>query len=143
MIAIIGSIGVWASMPGQTVGVSVFTDPVKDALGLTRNQFSNAYLIGTFLSSLVIGRAGKWFDQYGARYVATAAALVLAFSLLLSSWSVVMSDFIKNLLNSSSWLIPFTVISVLFFMIRFSGQGVLTMASRNVIMIWFDKNRVK
>jgi MFS family permease len=143
VIAIIGSIGVWASMPGQTVGVSVFTDPVKDALGLTRNQFSNAYMIGTFLSSLVIGRAGKWFDKYGARYVATGAALVLALSLLLSSWSVIMSDFIKNMLNSSTWLIPFTVISILFFMIRFSGQGVLTMASRNVIMIWFDKNRGK
>lgn len=143
VIAIIGSIGVWASMPGQTVGVSVFTDPVKDALGLTRNQFSNAYMIGTFFSSLVIGRAGKWFDKYGARYVATAAALLLAFSLLLSSWSVVMSDFIKNILDSTTWLIPFTVISILFFMIRFSGQGVLTMASRNVIMIWFDKNRGK
>lgn len=143
IIAVVGSIGVWASMPGQTVGVSVFTDPVKDALGLTRNQFSNAYMLGTFLSALVIGRAGKWFDQYGARYVATAAALLLAFSLLLSSWSVIMSDFIKNLLNTTSWIIPFIIISILFFMIRFSGQGVLTMSSRNVIMIWFDKNRGK
>ena len=50
IVLIIGTLGVWASTPGQTVGVSVFTDPVKDALGLTRNQFSNAYMIGTFLN---------------------------------------------------------------------------------------------
>lgn len=47
--------GVFFSIPGQTIGVSVFTDPVKDALGLSRNQFSNAYMIGTIASSLLMG----------------------------------------------------------------------------------------
>ncbi|MFO8000995.1 MAG: MFS transporter, partial [Marinilabilia sp.] len=42
-IAVVGTIGIWASVPGQTIGVSAFTDPVKDALGLTRDQFSAAY----------------------------------------------------------------------------------------------------
>ena len=45
VILLIGTIGVYCSIPGQTIGVSVFTDPVKDALGLSRNQFSNAYMI--------------------------------------------------------------------------------------------------
>jgi len=40
-------------------------------------------------------------------------------------------------------MIPFALMTVLFFLLRFAGQGVLTMASRNVIMIWFDKNRGK
>ena len=75
IILVIGTIGIYCSIPGQTIGVSVFTDPVKDALGLSRNQFSNAYMIGTIASSLVIGRAGVWFDTYGARYVAFFAAL--------------------------------------------------------------------
>ncbi|MDP5230769.1 MAG: MFS transporter [Cellulophaga sp.] len=143
IVAIFGTIGVYLSMPGQTIGVSVFTDPVKDALGLSRNQFSNAYMIGTIMSSLVIGKAGVWFDKYGARYVAFFAALTLAFSLLLCSWSVSMSVFIQEILQIQSWLIPFCLMTLLFFMLRFSGQGVLTMASRNVIMIWFDKNRGK
>ena len=143
IVLIIGTIGVWFSVPGQTVGVSVFTDPVKDALGLSRNQFSNAYMIGTFLSSLVIGNAGKWFDKYGARYVSFFAAITLAISLLLCSISVQISDFAQNLLAVNSWIIPFTVITILFFFIRFSGQGVLTMASRNMIMMWFHKNRGK
>lgn len=143
VILVIGTIGVWASIPGQTVGVSVFTDPVKDALGLSRNQFSNAYMIGTFISAFFVARAGILFDKYGARYVAFFATVTLAFSLLLASVSPDISGFFQNLLHSSSWAVPFVVITILFFMIRFSGQGVLTMASRNMIMIWFDKNRGK
>ncbi len=143
VVLFIGTIGVWASIPGQTVGVSVFTDPVKDALGLSRNQFSNAYMIGTFMSSFFVARAGILFDKYGARYVAFFATIVLSFSLILASFSVSISFLFQNLLESTSWIIPFSVITLIFFMIRFSGQGVLTMASRNMIMIWFDKNRGK
>mgnify|MGYP003676892918 CR=1 FL=1 len=143
VILVIGTIGIYCSIPGQTIGVSVFTDPVKDALGLSRNQFSNAYMIGTIASSLVIGRAGVWFDTYGARYVAFFAALTLGVTLFLCSWSALMSSYIKELLAVDTWIVPFTVMTVLFFLTRFAGQGVLTMASRNVIMIWFDKNRGK
>ncbi|TDQ29100.1 MFS transporter [Zeaxanthinibacter enoshimensis] len=143
LILLIGTIGIWASVPGQTIGVSVFTDPVKDALGLSRNQFSNAYMLGTILSSLVIGKAGVWFDRYGARIVAFGAALTLALALVLCSFAVHMSEFVKELLDVNSWMVPFVLMIGLFFMLRFAGQGVLTMASRNVIMIWFDKHRGK
>lgn len=143
VILFIGSIGVLASVPGQTIGVSVFTDPVKDALGLTRNQFSNAYMIGTFLSALLVSKAGVWFDKYGARHVAFSATILLSFSLLLCSISDKISEGIQAALNYNSWIIPFVLMSVLFFLIRFSGQGVLTMSSRNMIMIWFNKNRGK
>ncbi len=143
VVLFIGTIGVLASVPGQTIGVSVFTDPVKNALGLSRNQFSNAYMLGTLLSSMVVSRAGVWFDAYGARYVAFFAAILLSIALLLASFSVEISAAFKYFFNSSSWLISFITISFLFFLIRFSGQGILTMASRNMIMIWFKKNRGK
>ncbi|APY12314.1 MFS transporter [Seonamhaeicola sp. S2-3] len=143
IVLFFGSLGVLASIPGQTVGVSVFTDPVKDALGLTRNEFSNAYMFGTFLSSFFISRAGKWFDKFGARYVAFFAALLLSVSLLLCSFSAKISSVFSELLNTKSWVVPFLVITILFFLIRFSGQGVITMSSRNMIMLWFDKNRGK
>lgn len=143
VILVVGTIGVFFSIPGQTIGVSVFTDPVKDALGLSRNQFSNAYMIGTIVSSLLIGRAGVWFDTYGARKVATVAAIGLAVTLVLCSWSADMSTFIQQALDQDTWVVPFVLMTVLFFLLRFSGQGVLTMASRNVIMIWFDKHRGK
>ena len=141
VILVLGTIGIFCSIPGQTIGVSVFTDPVKDALGLTRNQFSNAYMIGTIISALIIGRAGIWFDKYGARIVTFIAAVVLGITLFLCSWSVAMSEFVKQLLSQDTWVVPFVIMTFLFFLLRFAGQGVLTMASRNMIMIWFDKNR--
>ncbi len=143
ILLFIGSLGILASIPGQTVGVSIFTDPVKDALGLSRNQFSNAYMIGTLLSAFFVTKAGVLFDLYGARYVAFFATLFLGISLLLCSVSVEISDSIKNVFNFNSWIVPFVLMTILFFFIRFCGQGVLTMASRNMIMIWFDKNRGK
>lgn len=139
----IGSIGILASIPGQTVGVSVFTDPVKDALGLTRNQFSNAYMIGTLISAFFVSKAGVLFDKYGARFVAFFAAFLLGVSLVLFSISVEISIFLQSIFHTESWFIPFLIITFLFFCIRFCGQGVLTMSSRNMIMMWFDKNRGK
>ncbi len=143
VVLFFGSIGILASIPGQTVGVSVFTDPVKDALGLTRNQFSNAYLIGTLMSAFFVSKAGVLFDKYGARFVAFFAALLLGISLLVFSVSVEITNFFKSLLQTDSWLISFVIITFLFFCIRFCGQGVLTMSSRNMVMMWFDKNRGK
>ena len=143
VVLFIGSIGILASIPGQTIGVSVFTDPVKNALGLSRNEFSNAYMIGTLLSSALVARAGIWFDAYGAKYVAFFATLLLGCSLLVFSVSVEISEAIKAFFGYDSWSVPFVLITLLFFLIRFSGQGVLTMASRNMIMMWFKKNRGK
>lgn len=143
IILVFGSIGVLFSIPGQTVGVSVFTDPVKDALGLTRNQFSNAYMIGTLISAFFVTKAGRLFDKFGARIVAFLSAFLLSLSLFIFSFSEKISSSIQHLLNSNSFIIPFILLCFLFFLIRFSGQGVLTMSSRNMIMMWFDKNRGK
>jgi MFS family permease len=143
VVLIFGSIGVLFSIPGQTVGVSVFTDPVKDALGLTRNQFSNAYLIGTLLSAFFVTKAGRLFDKFGARFVAFFAAFFLAVALIIFSFAEGISDNIKFFFTTKSWFVPFVLLSLLFFLVRFCGQGVLTMASRNMVMMWFDKNRGK
>ena len=141
VVMVVGTIGIWASVPGQTIGVSTFTDPVKDALGLTRDQFSAAYMVGTFLSSLMLGWAGRWFDRRGARIVAVSAAALLGITLLLSSVSDQLSSSLMSITGISHWSVPFAIMIVLFFMLRFSGQGVLTMASRNMIMKWFDRYR--
>lgn len=141
IIAFFGTLGVWASLPGQTIGVGTFTEPVREALGLSLPQISVAYFVGTFISSLFIRKAGEWFDKYGARWLAVFAALGLALSLYLCSQADVISSKLASVLNIQHFLLPATVITILFFMLRFSGQGVLTLASRNMIMKWFDKLR--
>jgi len=140
-LMVVGTIGIWASAPGQTIGVSAFTDPVKDALGLTRDQFSAAYMVGTFVSSLFLSHAGRLFDRHGARIVGLLSAIMLALTLILSSYSNTISGHISELTGIQHWTIPFALMMIFFFLMRFSGQGVLTMTSRNMIMKWFDLYR--
>ena len=70
-----GTLGIIASIPGQTAGVSVFTDPISETTGLTRLQLAISYLIGTGSSGLVLPRAGRAIDRYGARVMAFIAAI--------------------------------------------------------------------
>ena len=137
-----GIIGVVMSIPGQTMGVSVFTDFLIDALELNRLELSNAYLIGTLGSATLLTRVGKLYDRYGSRIIAMGAASIMAITLVLIS----VADKVVNIityqfLNRPSTYVSFSVIALCFFLLRFSGQGVLTMVSRTMIMKWFIENR--
>lgn len=137
-----GTIGVLMSAPGQTIGISVFTDFLIDALGITRDSLSLAYLIGTLSSSFLLTRAGKFFDRFGARLTSVLAALFLGLSLFYLSEVVSVAFFISHLFSEENHTgIVFIAIVLGFFAVRFFGQGVLTMASRNMVMKWFDKRR--
>ena len=57
VIFICASFGMLMSGPGQTIGVSAFTDDLVDNLHISRFQLSIAYMIGTVASSFLIGRA--------------------------------------------------------------------------------------
>ncbi|MFO7938059.1 MAG: MFS transporter [Kiritimatiellia bacterium] len=124
------------SLPGQTIGVSSFTDPLMNAVGLSRSQLSLAYLIGTFASSLFLTPAGKLYDRYGARIMAIASATVLGINLIFLSYTGVIT---RSLHLSTTATIA--MISCGFFILRFSGQGVLTISCRNMAMKWFDHYR--
>ena len=61
------SVGIVMSAPGQTIGVSVFTESLLLATGLSRVEFSNAYLLGTLVSGLMLPYAGSMVDRIGVR----------------------------------------------------------------------------
>ncbi len=126
-----GTIGVIMSVPGQTIGVSVFTDFLLEALNLERLQLSLAYLLGTLAGAALLSSAGRLYDRWGARILGIAAALILGAVL-------------ANLSGAgprAGGLGAFAYISLSFFVLRFTGQGVLTMVSRNMVMKWFDRRR--
>lgn len=132
--------GILASIPGQTMGVSAFTDSLLEATGLSRVGFSTAYLIGTLASAAMLQRAGSAIDRYGARAGAMAAALGLGGVVILLS----QVDRLAALLSPGAdapWWLTFGVITVLFAGIRFTGQGSLTLASRTMLARWFDRRR--
>lgn len=137
-----GTIGMLMSIPGQTMGVSVFTENLLNDLEINRNNLSLAYLVGTVGSGLLITRAGKLYDRYGARLMAFIAAGMLGLMLLYLTRvdSLVSYLFYQvNLVNTA--LTTFILMSFGFWGIRFFGQGLLTMVSRNMVMKWFDKKR--
>jgi MFS family permease len=141
-IVALGTIGVLMSIPGQTMGVSAFTDSLIGALGLSRVQLSTAYMVGTVGSSLVLTWAGKFSDRYGVRVTAAGAAVLLSLVLVWLS----QCDRIAGLAGRTQdghpvlWA-SFAVALVGFFFVRFSGQGVLTLVNRNMMMKWFSRHR--
>ncbi|HKL22891.1 MAG TPA: MFS transporter, partial [Tichowtungia sp.] len=134
-----GTIGVLLSAPGQTTGVSAFTEPLLDALGISRFQLTLAYMIGTIASSFMLTPVGKLYDRIGSRWMSTASCFMLGGVLMTLSRA-------DALCRAASALLPphiaaVSVMTLLFFLLRFSGQGVLTLSSRNMVMKWFDRRR--
>ena len=142
IILFASTVGVLASAPGQTMGVSTFTDYLIEYIKINRNQISTAYMIGTIGSSLLLTWAGRQYDKYGARWTVVVASLLLAVVLLLLS----QTDRIILLFSPGQSSVFYSylaiaVLIVLFFLLRFFGQGVLTMVSRNMLMKWFVARR--
>ncbi len=141
VIMIAAAIGVLASIPGQTMGVSVFTDHLIGALRVTRVEISTAYMIGTLASAFVIPSAGKMFDKFGARIVAGVAAFFLGMFLFLFAYSGTIATTISNITKIAPNYVGVATAVVGFFGIRFFGQGVLTLVSRGMLVQWFSSRR--
>jgi OFA family oxalate/formate antiporter-like MFS transporter len=141
VILVAGTIGVLMSIPGQTMGVSVFTESLLSDLEISRNNLSLAYLVGTLGSGLLITRAGKLYDRHGARVMAFIAGVMLGVMLVY----LTRVDRMVGTWAGKGWLSPalltFILLVIGFWGIRFFGQGLLTMVSRNMVMKWFNRRR--
>ncbi len=137
-ILAIGTLGVIMSAPGQTIGVAAFIEPMMESIRLSRPQISLAYGIGTMLSAAMLTVAGKLYDRVGARPTGALAAVGLGTTL------AVLSQIDHIYLALQRWpherlaSVCFGGLLVLgFFGVRFFGQGMLTLVSRNMVMKWF------
>ena len=141
VIWLLSTVGFLMSVPGQTMGMAVFTDPLIDALGLSRTQLSTAYFFGTVASAFFLTRGGRWFDRFGARAVIVGSSVALGVAVVFISFI----DFAATPLAAASGLaigwFSFPLIMVGYFGVRFAGQGILTSASRNVLLLWFERRR--
>jgi OFA family oxalate/formate antiporter-like MFS transporter len=136
------TVGILMSIPGQTAGVSVFTDYLLAATGLSRLALSNAYLIGTLTSGLLLPFGGVFIDRFGARLVVVMAAVWLALTLVFLSVSDRLAQTLSTFLALDSSLpLAFGLLCLGFVSLRFSGQGMLTMVSRTTLGKWFDRRR--
>jgi len=135
--------GLLASIPGQTMGVGVFSEYLISKTGLNRIELSFAYMMGTILSSLILPFAGKLLDRIGERVMILATGIGLGVSLLFFAQTVTL---INSLSPVFSGFLPHSFLALLvmtlaFMLLRQFGQGIMAMVSRNVLAKWFDAKR--
>lgn len=124
LVALASLIGVFATTPGQTVGVSAFIDPIASDLGLDRPQVLMLYSLGTFLGILTAPSIGRLVDRFGPRrlivpVVAAVAAACGAMSLIGDSWSLGLG----------------------FLFLRASAIAGLSLVTMQMVNLWFDRYR--
>lgn len=139
MMVFSGTVAILSSVPGQTIGVGVFTESLMEVLGLSRSEISLAYLLGTMASGFLLPWAGKLYDILGGRKLLAGSTLALAGSLVYLSQSDHLSVLLGRLLPVTT--ASFVVVTLGFFVLRFTGQGMVTMAGRNLIAKWFNRKR--
>ena len=143
VIVVCSTLGICVSMPGQTIGVSVFTSRLSKALGLSAMQLSVAYMLGTFLSAACLNAGGRFFDRCGARRALVYSVLALGFVLLGLSCVELFAAGLAMVpaIASKAWLAPFLVLVAGFALLRFTGQGMVTLSSRAMLGKWFNRRR--
>lgn len=112
------------TIPGQTIGVSVFLDSIIADLGLGRAAVSGAYMAGTLAASLALPLVGRRIDLVGPRKAVAVIAVLFA---LACAFMGVVTGFV-------TLLIGFTAL-------RGLGQGALSLVSVHSINIWFVRRR--
>lgn len=136
------ALGILASMPGQTMGFSVFIETLMAELGQGRDPLSLAYMIGTVSSAALLPWGGSLFDRWGARKTMVAASCGLGLVCLYFS-------FIDQLLAGLGAWLPagwtgaagWALAAFGFFCIRFTGQGIMSMSSTAMLGKWFQYRR--
>ena len=124
IVLVVSTLAAVATLPGQTLGVSVVLDRIIDELNLTRTSASNAYMIGTLGGSAAMPLFGKLLDRFGPRRAGVGAGICFAIACCI-------------LAIAGGWV----SLLVGFLLIRMFGQGALSMVSGHSISLWFLMNR--
>ena len=125
-VIIFGFIFTFFSSFGQSFFLGLFNAPIRNELGITHGQFGSIYASATIFSSLLLIWVGKKIDDYR----------ILNYSLF-----VVILLFASSLFFSFINSIYFLAIGI--FLMRFSGQGLMSHTSTTTISRFFERSRGK
>ena len=141
VIWLLSTLGVLMSIPGQTMGMAVFTDYFISAFELSRTELSFAYLCGTVASAFLLTRAGRWYDRVGARIVIVTATVGLGLVVAYLTTVDRVGGWLAAELGIAVGMVTFPLVLIGYFGVRFTGQGVLTNAAGNVLVVWWERRR--
>lgn len=111
-----------ATMPGQTVLLALYNGSIRKDLGLSIAQLSLAYTVGTIIASLPLSLVGRVADRIGLRVTIAIVALGFAGALLV--------------LREAIGIVS---LGFGFLLVRFLGQGSLSMLCGHTISLWFER----
>jgi predicted MFS family arabinose efflux permease len=123
-IIIFGFIFTFFSSFGQSFFLGLFNAPIRNELGITHGQFGSIYATATIFSSLLFIWAGKKIDDFRLLNYSYFVIILLFLSTLFFS-------FINNIYLLAGGI----------FLMRFSGQGLMSHASSTAISRYFEKSR--
>ncbi len=118
------TLGMAATLPGQTAGVSLFIEGFVNDLDLSRSVVSWAYTIATVTGALALPYIGRQMDRIGPRHM--AALVGGGFALACMAMSQV-----------TGWVTLF----IGFLLLRGLGQGALALINNHVVNLWFEHRR--
>lgn len=118
-IAVAGAI---ATSPGQTYGISVFNESLRESLDLSHTELTGAYLAGTLLAAFPVLFVGALMDRFGIRRVMTVVVVLFG-----------------GVCMATSQVDGIVSLFVAFFFLRTLGQGALSLLSSNTLAMWFNR----
>ncbi len=125
-VIIFGFILTFFSSFGQSFFLGLFNSSIRDALSITHGQFGTIYASATLCSSLLLIWVGKKIDDINIFKFAFYVTILLSFSCFFFS-------------KISSVIFLFIAI----FLMRFSGQGMMSHTATTTISRYFTKSRGK
>ncbi len=123
-VILFGFIFTFFSSFGQSFFLGLFNSSIRDTLSITHGQFGSIYASATLLSSFILVWIGKKIDDINILKFASYVVVLLAISCFLFS-------------KISSVIFLFFSI----FLMRLSGQGLMSHTATTTISRFFEKTR--
>jgi predicted MFS family arabinose efflux permease len=123
-VILFGFIFTFFSSFGQSFFLGLFNSSIRETLSITHGQFGTIYASATLLSSFILVWVGKKIDDFNILKFASYVIILLAISCFLFS-------------KISSIIFLFFSI----FLMRLSGQGLMSHTATTTISRFFEKTR--
>ncbi len=123
-MVLVSAFGLFFSAPGQTYSISVFINAYQAEFGYSSALMSFGYMIATILSGSLLVVMGKMVDRFGQRVMMVTVGILLALTAFYNSY-------VMNI----------GMIFVGFFLLRYFGQGSMTLIPHSLVPQWFEKKR--
>ena len=125
-VILFGFIFTFFSSFGQSFFLGMFNAPIRNELSITHGQFGSIYATATIFSSLLLIWVGKKIDEY---------------QIIFYSFFVIFLLFLSTLFFS--FINSVYLLAIAIFLMRFSGQGLMSHTSTTTISRYFEKSRGK